>query len=107
VPPLNIVSVGGQYELIIPNQTSVQLVDTEDVVQTLANAMADGIDEVVAQSEFIFAGGDALSDEAIAGIFQSASALALEAEVIYSAESGATLLEFIVDAGEALLAALA
>jgi hypothetical protein len=105
VPPLTITYQGGQYELVIPNQGSVGLVDTEDVVQTLAEAMTKGVGEVLAQSEFIFS--NTVDRGMIEGIFSSASELALETEVVYAAAEGATLLDFLAAAGTALLGALA
>ena len=103
MPSLDIVYVGGQYELVIENAGSVLLVDDPAVISTLANSMAAGIDTVVANAEFIFAG--APDAEMIASIFADTSSLLLEGAGIFDA-GAATLLELLTDAGEALLAVL-
>ncbi len=105
VPQLVITYVGGQYEMIVANTGSVQLADAPEVVTWLAEAMQGGVEVILAQSEFIFAAGQ-LTEEMVAGIFGAATELYLEAQLVFTAAEGLTLLEVIADAGAALLAVL-
>jgi hypothetical protein len=93
---------GGTYELVIDNVGSVELADAADVVTTLANAMAAGLEEVVSLSEFIFAGG--LPESQIVGLFSSVDSLFLEQALVFDAAAiGETILSTLAEAGEALL----
>lgn len=104
--PMSITYQGGTYELVIGNVGSVELVDTADVVQLLAQSMAKGVEEVVANSEFIFSQGS-LSTEEVEALFTDADTLFLEAMQIFDASEAGSLLLAIEEAGEALVLALA
>lgn len=104
--PMTVTYQGGTYELVIGNVGSVELVDTDTVVQLLAESMAKGVEEVVANSEFIFAQGE-LPTEQVEAMFSGVDTLFLEATQIFDASQVGSLLAAIEEAGEALIAALA
>lgn len=111
--PLILNYSGGGYELLIPNVEgpagAIGLIlnpaDEAASVKLLAESMSQGINQVVANSEFIFDVGGALEAETVESIFVGADSLLFgeQALGIFAAAEGETLLDAIIAAGEALL----
>jgi hypothetical protein len=113
MPSLMLHYEGGGWEIRVANTEEViglvlgeQGVDEAMAVRNLAAAMQEGAEAVVENAEFIFQNAAQIDIEFVNTLFGAADELLMEEAIVFGATEGATLLQEIIDAGEALAALL-
>lgn len=103
----------GGYELLISDvegpQSVIQFIPNADDetagVKLLAETMQNGVEDIVANAEYIFQDAQDVNETWVEAVFGSTDSLVFAGEQtigIYAAEEGETLLDVLAEAGEAL-----
>lgn len=103
----------GGYELLISNVEGPQYVnqflpnadDETAGVKLLAEAMQNGVEDIVANAEYIFQDDEIVNEAWVEAVFSSTDSLVFDGGQplgIYAAEEGECLLDVLTEAGDAL-----
>ena len=103
----------GGYELLISDiegpQSVIQFIANADDeaagVKLLAESMQNGVEDIVANADYIFQDSQTVNESWFEAVFSSTDSLVFAGEEIfgiYSAEEGESLLDVLPEAGEAL-----
>ncbi len=101
---------GGGWELLVANTSKaiglkLGAQGAENAsVELLAEAMKEGASQIVEDAEYIFENHTEIDLDFVDNLFEAADTLLLDGAEVFSAAEGATLLEDLEAAGEALAA---